>query len=164
MIASTAGANAVLPDVGGRGAGGMKLVFEKKEDSRLVVKAPGGGESKLQPTLVVVTTFARLAGDTSRPNWGSEDELPIALEDWAWAEKFVNRTATADPALPRPFPSPCGDGSVHLTWLGIDGRRWVLEYKGGRMFFSSRDTAEQYLTGELRSEQEAVDHLVAFFS
>jgi hypothetical protein len=165
MTAKTGRANAVSLEVNGRGAGGMMLHLEKQEERRILHQALGRGESTVRPIArVLVTTFARLAHDTSRPNWGSEDELPIALEDWAWAEKFVSRIAKAHPELPRPLPSPCGDGSVHLMWLGIDSRRYVLEHKGGRVFFSSRDGEGQYLTGELQGEEEAVDRLVAFFS
>src|SRR5205807_4039251 len=97
-------------DASERGAAGMTRLFEEKRDSPLVRhQAPGRGEFEKRPiALAVVTTFARLAQDTAHPNWGSEDELAIALEDWAWAEAFANRTATTHPALPSPIPSPCG--------------------------------------------------------
>jgi hypothetical protein len=155
------------------GAGMMTVLIEDKMTTVLIEDKWRNGAAQIlgcderekrQVVRALVTTFARLAQETSVPNWGGEDELAIALEDWEWVEKFAHRVAAEHPALPRPVPSPCGDGSVHLTWLENDGRRFVLEHKGDRMFFSSRDAQDHYLTGELRDEQVAVGQLVAFLS
>jgi hypothetical protein len=106
--------------------------------------------------------FAALAMETYRSNWGSENEQAIRLEDWAWAEGFARRVSVSAPALGAPIPAPCGDGSVHLTWFGPDASRFVLEYKNGRMFSSTRDGRGDYAERELENDEDAINRLIEF--
>lgn len=90
----------------------------------------------------------------------SDDGEPLAPEDLEWATRFAGLAL----GLPDPWVAPCGDGSVHLTWFGSDGRRFVLDHKGGRTFFSSRDAAGAYDTGSAGTDETALQRLREFLA
>jgi hypothetical protein len=103
--------------------------------------------------------WKELADRTARPDWGNENEQAITIADWKWAQDFSKRFHGTPP-----FPAPCGDGSVHLTWHGRNKSRLVIEHKGQRTFYSRRDTSGEYTTAELASTDQAIEFVRGFLT
>lgn len=68
---------------------------------------------------------------TKNFNWGFDHELPIEDELWDDAEQMLEQLAD----LPKPFVSPCGDQTIHLSWnIGED--TYVIEVGKEKYYWS----------------------------
>jgi hypothetical protein len=81
----------------------------------------------------------RLAAETASENWNFERDVPIKRETWTRAQQIAVTTMLRAPALGKPGISPCGDGTVHLTWHGSAKTRVVLEVGEDKIDLHWRD-------------------------
>jgi hypothetical protein len=162
------GTPTLSPSIESRGSGNPggtgKLVAPYCE-VRTGTQSGGSGGGAIV-TRLIPTSFTRaladLQGETGLPNWADDNEEPIAPSEWEWAAEFVREFLDQEFWGALPVPAPCGDGSVHLTWSGPDQRRFVLERKGGRLFFSQRNAGGVHSVGELSSDSDAISQIRNF--
>lgn len=69
----------------------------------------------------------RLQDRTSVDGWDHQNGRAIAASVWTRTRNICNRVGSLIPGLAYPFPSPCGDGTVHVRWNVPDGREAILE-------------------------------------
>lgn len=106
--------------------------------------------------------FAALQKETSSENWDCEgaEAIPAAL----WAEaRQIHRLITAKVRFPgRPFISPCGDGSIHISCTLKGGRQFVLEIKGPQVFWSRKISGGVWSSGQASNAYEGLRELRRF--
>lgn len=110
--------------------------------------------------------LAILQRATERDGWDDQGGVAVVATTWAEAHRMLSLIARQPgPALPNPFVSPCGDGSVHLTWRNRSGDRGVLEIGPAQAWWSLVAHAGVGLNGPVRvlSSEAALGHVLAFF-
>lgn len=80
--------------------------------------------------------FHALAELTANANWDCEHGL--AIPDTAWQGAWLIYQLFKKHALPEPFVSPCGDGSIHFTFHFKD-KKLNMEYKGDKAFVNNTE-------------------------
>lgn len=107
--------------------------------------------------------FRRLAEITTSPNWDSDHGLLIPQEEWLKAWRLCRGIAKKYLRLPEPFPSPSGDGFVHLTWSNRKDKRFVIELKGDIVLWSFEKMDGTWEYGESPNTNDAVRQLCRYF-
>lgn len=96
--------------------------------------------------------------ESAVPNWDDEHGIPTTDADWRAALALAARVEREMPCLAAPRSSPCGDGSVHLTWYR-DGTRITIDRCGARAFYSVATSNDDYLSGASDSDDQVIDLL-----
>lgn len=94
-----------------------------------------------------------LSQETRNVGWDDEEGVPIPEREWANVLSFY-RMAIRHIKLD-PFVSPCGDGSVHLSWTREDSR-FVLELKGESLRWAVDKTDGDHRDGIFTTPDEAI--------
>jgi hypothetical protein len=103
----------------------------------------------------------RLQAMTACPGWDLEQGRPVAFPVWEQVHLFLVAASTNVLGWVEPFPSPSGDGTVHLTWLNSDSRL-NLEISEGLWHMAFRDKpGADYLT-RYTDHQGAIEELIRF--
>jgi hypothetical protein len=100
---------------------------------------------------------------TREPNWNDEGDAAIPGEEWIAARDFVRYAQSLLENCSEPFVSPCGDGSIHLSWKRADGGRLTIERKGGVSIWRQRLPAGASTSGRCENP-EALRFLGQFLS
>lgn len=114
----------------------------------------------------VKVRMVALEVETQRDGWDDEGGVAVAATTWAEAHRLVSLIAQQlGPALPLPFVSPSGDGSVHLTWRNAKGDRGVLELGPGEAWWNVLPPpgGGEAQSEKLRSTEESLPKVFAFF-
>ena len=112
----------------------------------------------------VLARIAELAHETATENWDDEAGQPILATQWNDASNLARRAVREMLDVPAPFPSACGDGTVHLQWTTPRGDRGVIEIGRNSYWWSflSR-TGEGDEVVQLGSPDETVERVRALF-
>lgn len=82
--------------------------------------------------------FVKLSRLTQQPNWDLEGGEVISEAQWQIAERFYAKVKVAQGnQWKAPYVSPCGDGSIHMTWV-LPKRRLNLEIQGDVFYVATR--------------------------
>ncbi len=108
---------------------------------------------RAETNMPILDTIDRLSRETAQPDWDDEQGLAISRADWDRALELYRKTCGL--GLPEPFPSPCGDGSVHLSWA-VGPTKFVIEWRGSQIFWSFFRLGQNPLGGTAGSFDDAV--------
>ena len=97
---------------------------------------------------------------TSVPNWDLENGRVITRDLWWTAKLFYGRIATEESCWLLPFVSPCGDGSIHFSWV-YGCRKFNLEITDGLWYTSEKDGCWMQSDGLL--PHEALKKIQSFY-
>lgn len=105
--------------------------------------------------------WQRLCADTSYDDWDCERGHAISSDLWWTARLFYDRAVSEESSWIKPFVSPCGDGSIHFSWV-YGYRRFSIEITDGLWYCSEKDGSwRQSVDGHL--PDEIYDRLQAFY-
>jgi hypothetical protein len=96
--------------------------------------------------------WQRLCQETSVPNWDLENGHPVSKDLWWTAKLFYDRIVTEECNWLLPFVSPCGDGSIHFSWV-YGYRKFNLEITDGLWYTSEKDVFWRHSADGLLPEE-----------
>lgn len=71
-----------------------------------------------------MTEIPELRKITANPNW--DQFVAIGPDRWDRVEDVIKQAI--DRGIPKPFTSPCGDGSIHVSWRLGGGLKIIAEF------------------------------------
>jgi len=97
-----------------------------------------------------------LISQTSLKGWDEEEAEPISIHVWNRCLEFFQQNKELLPKLPSPpVFSPCGDGTVFISWTLPSLDEFLLEIGETSIQYQIRSTTGEFKSGNCQSLKEA---------